>query len=127
MNGYFVFNEKTGMITATQVESDDRRTIGLIKDIRDGLEQTLNELIYALNAFADLYDLAPCGEYEVAYDFADITYNVDEDRARWYSYVIAGKIPFWYFLTKFEGFTEEEAKELEKANATKEPKILEEE
>lgn len=26
-NGYFVFNEKTGMVTATQVEADDRKTI----------------------------------------------------------------------------------------------------
>jgi len=116
-NGYFVFNSKTGMVTATQVESDDRRTIQTIKDIRDGLEQALDELVIALDEFANLYDTVPSGDYEVAYNFGDITYNVEEDRARWYSYVIGGKVPFWYFLTKFEGFTEEEAKEMEK-NAT---------
>ena len=32
-SGYFVFNEKTGMVTATQVEADDRRTIQFIKDV----------------------------------------------------------------------------------------------
>ena len=109
-NGYFVFNEKTGMITATQVESDDRRTIQLIKDVRDKLEDALNSLVYALNAFADLYDLAPVGEYEITYDFGDITYNVEEDRARWWQYVQAGKVPAWKYFVKFEGMSEEDAK-----------------
>lgn len=123
-NGYFVFNEKTGMVTATQVESDDRRTIQLIKDVRDKLEDCLNGLIHALNAFADLYDLAPVGEYEVVYDFGDITYNREEDRARWYSYVVAGKIPFWFYLTKFEGMTEDEAKALAAEAQPKAPALF---
>lgn len=123
-NGYFVFNEKTGMVTATQVESDDRRTIQFIKDVRDKLEECLNELVYALNVFADLYSLAPVGKYEITYDFGDITYNREEDRARWYGYVTAGKIPFWYYLVKFEGFSEEEAKELEEAAQPKEPTLF---
>ena len=50
-SGYFVFNEKTGMVTATQVEADDRRTIQFIKDVRDKLEDCLNGVIYALNVF----------------------------------------------------------------------------
>lgn len=112
-NGYFVFNEKSGMVTATQVESDDRRTIQLIKDCRDKLESCLDGLLYALNAFADIYELAPLGKYEVTYDFGDITYNREEDRARWYSYVTQGKVPFWYYLVKFEGFSEEDAKAIE--------------
>lgn len=114
-NGYFVFNAKNGVVTATQIDAEQQRTIQLIKDVRDKLQNCLEDLIYALDKFADLYDLAPVGEYETAFNFGDITYNVEEDRARWYSYVIAGKIPFWYFLKKFEGMTEEEAKELEAA------------
>lgn len=109
-NGYFVFNEKTGMVTATEVESNDRRTIQLIKDVRDKLEECLDGLINALNVFADLYGLAPAGVYEAVYDFGDITYNQDEDRARWWSYVQAGKVPPWKFFVKFEGMTEEDAK-----------------
>lgn len=118
-NGYFVFNEKTGMITATQVESDDRRTIQLINDVRNSLETCLNGLLYALDKFADAYELAPRGVYETVYDFEDITYSFEEDKARWYSYVTAGRVPFWYYLMKFEGFAEEEAKELEAAAAQK--------
>jgi A118 family predicted phage portal protein len=112
-NGYFVFNEKTGMITATQVESDDRRTIGTIKDIRDCLESALNDLIYALDKFADLYGLAPQGLYEVCYSFGDITYSQEEDKATWWKYVMAGKVPAWMYFVKFEGMTEDEAKAMQ--------------
>ena len=75
----------------------------------------MDDLIYALSKFADLYDLAPVGEYETVYGFGDITYNYEEDKARWWGYVQAGKVPFWKYLTKFENMSEEEAKELEKA------------
>lgn len=126
-NGYFVFNEKHGLSTATQVEADQQRTIQFIKDVRDKLESCLDGLIYALDKFADLYMLAPVGVYEVTYDFGDITYNEDEDRARWYSYVVAGKIPFWYFLMKFEGFSEEDAKAIEEQAQPKEPTLYGEE
>lgn len=109
-NGYFVLDEKTGMVTATQVEADDRRTIQLIKDVRDKLEICLDGAIYALNVYADLYGLAPAGNYEITYDFGDITYNREEDRARWWQYVVQGKVPAWMYFRKFEGLSEEDAK-----------------
>lgn len=112
-NGYFVFNEKTGMVTATQVEADDRRTIQLIKDVRDMLRICINDLIYALSKFEDLYGVTPAGNYEVVYKFQDITYSYEEDKARWYAYATSGKVPFWLYLTKFEGYSESEAKEIE--------------
>ncbi len=118
-NGYFVFNEKTGMVTATQVEADDRRTIQMVKDLRDKLEAALDGLIYALDKFADGYALAPAGSYKVTYDFGDITYNLEEDRARWWGYVLQNKVPFWYYMTRYEGMSEAEAKELETAAAPK--------
>lgn len=126
-NGYFVFNESTGIQTATQIEADQQRTIQLIKDDRDKLEICLNGVIYALDKFADLYDFAPVGAYEVVYDFGDITYNREEDRARWYGYAISGKVPFWYYLVKFEGLSEEEAKALEGAAKPKNTLFMTEE
>ena len=116
-SGYFVFNEKTRMVTATQVEADDRRTIQYIKDVRDKLEDCLNGVIYALNVFADLYSLSQVGAYKINYDFGDITYNYQEDKQFWIGYVNTGRVPFWYYLVKFEGFSEEDAKALsEEAN-----------
>lgn len=126
-SGYFVFNEKTGMVTATQVEADDRRTIQFIKDVRDKLEDCLNGVIYALNVFADLYDLTPVGVYETTYDFGDITYNREEDRARWWQYVVQGKVPAWLYFVKFEGMTEEEAKAMVEEAQPDEPKLFGEE
>lgn len=110
--GAFVLDRKTGQITATQVESDDRETIETIKDMRDALKDTIDQLIYALSVYADLYNLAPVGNYETSYGFGDLTYNYDEDRNRWYQYVSQGKVPFWMYLVKFEGMSEEEAKEV---------------
>jgi A118 family predicted phage portal protein len=128
-SGYFVFDQKTGMVTATQVESDDRRTIQLIKDCRDKLEDCMDGLIYALNVFADLYELAPVGPYETTYDFGDITYSREEDRARWWQYVIQGKVPAWLYYQKFEGMSEEEAKAMiaEAKSEQKSPSLFGEE
>ena len=120
-NGYFVFNESSGIQTATGVEAEQQRTIQFIKDVRDKLEACMDDLIYALNAFASLYGYAPEGKYEVVYDFGDITYNREEDRARCYSWVVAGRYPFWMYLVKYEGYTEEEAKALEKEAQPKAP------
>lgn len=117
-NGYFTFDEKTGsVVTATQVESADRRTIQLIKDIRDQLQGALEDTIYAINVFADLYQLAPVGFYTTEYNFGDITYNEDEDRQRNYQLMLQGLIPKWYYLMKWEGLSEDEAKAMvESAN-----------
>lgn len=109
-NGYFVIDEKTGMITATQVESDDRRTIQSIKDVRDAMQKCLDDLFYAQSVFADLYGLAPVGEYETHFDFGDITYSEEEDRARNLTLANAGYIPKWQYLVRFEGYSEEDAK-----------------
>ena len=123
-NGYFVFNETTGMVTATQVESDDRRTIQFIKDVRDKVDKCLNGLIYAMNVFADLYKLSPVGKYEVVYDFGDITYNREEDRLRWWGYVQAGKVPAYKYFMKFEGMSEEESKAMVEEAQPKQPTLF---
>ena len=123
-NGYFVFNEASGIQTATGVEAEQQRTIQFVKDVRDKLEGCLNGLIYALDVFADLYGLAPSGSYQVAYDFGDITYNRDEDRVRWWGYVQAGKVPAWMFFVKFEGMTEEDAKSMTEEAAPKETSLF---
>lgn len=123
-NGYFVFNEQSGIQTATGVEAEQQRTVQFIKDVRDKLESCLEDLIYALNVFADLYNLAPKGKYEATYGFGDITYSFEADKLTWYKYVVSGNVPFWYYLVKFEGFTEEEARKLEKEAQPKTPTLF---
>ena len=88
--------------------------------------KTMDDLLYAVDKFADLYDMAPVGEYEVVYGFGGLCYNYEEDKARWWGYVQAGKVPFWIYLTKFENMSEEEAKEVYKAaiEENKEPTLF---
>ena len=126
-NDYFSFDAKSGIQTATGVEASQQRTIQTIKDVRDKLESCMDGLIYALNVFADLYGLAPSGAYEVAYDFGDLTYNRDEDRSRWWGYVISGKVPAWMFFVKFEGMTEDDAKAMLAEATPPQPKMFEQE
>ena len=108
-NGYFVFNQSSGIQTATGVEADQQRTVQFIKDVRDQLESCLDDTLYALNVYADLYGLAPVGTYDVTYDFGDILYDREADRSRWWQYVMQGKAPAWLYFVKFEGMTKDEA------------------
>ena len=125
-NGYFTFDAMQGIQTATGVEASQQRTIQFIKDIRDKLQSSMNDLIYAIDKYADLYDLAPVGEYEIVYGFGDLCYSYEEDKARWWGYVQASKVPFWLYLIKFENMSEEEAKEVCQAAAeeNKEPTLF---
>lgn len=123
-NGHFVFNESGGIQTATQVEADQQRTIQFIKDVRDKLENCLRGLLYAISVFADLYDLAPSGEWEEVFSFGDISYSFEEDRARWWGYVTSGKVPAWMFFVKFEGMTEDDAKAMITEATPKQPTLF---
>lgn len=108
--GVFVMDGQTGMITATQVESDDRDTIQTIKSDRDALRDALLQAFYGADALATLYGMASLGEYEINFNFGDITYNYEEDKAAWRAYAMQGWVPKWLYFVKFEGMSEEEAK-----------------
>ena len=113
------------MMTATQVEADDQETIRTIKNIRDALQNTITNLLYAVNVFADLYsDIPPENwddtelangeireglESQIEFNFGDITYSYKEDKATWMTYVNQHFMPAWLYFTKFEGMEKEEA------------------
>jgi len=113
-NGYFVFNEKTGLTTATEIEADQQRTIQFVKDVRDKLEDAIKGLVYALNAFADLYYFAPVGTYneDDMIKFGSITYSFEADRQHHYALAMAGKYPWEEYYIKFLKCTREEAQSL---------------
>lgn len=110
--GVFVMDGQTGMITATQVEADDRDTIQTIKTDRDALQAAIGQAFYGANALCTLYNLSPLGDYSLDFSFGDITYNYEEDKMAWRSYVTAGWIPKWMYFVKFEKMSEEDAKAL---------------
>ena len=118
--GLFVLDEKTGMMTATQVEADDQETIRTIKNIRDALQACLENLFYALNVFIDRYcsqEEYPAEDWQelidaTTFDFGNILYNYAEDKASWYQYVNQGYVPAYLYFSKFEGMSEDEARKM---------------
>ncbi len=106
----FKLDEKTGMITATQVEADDQETIRTVKTLRDTLKIAIDDLVYACNKMADIRQDTLPTSYKIDYDWGDITYNYEEDRAMWLSYVTNGYVTPEKYFEKFEGMTPEEAK-----------------
>lgn len=114
-NGYFSFDESRGIQTATQVESDDRRTLHTIEAFRtilDGKHHDgiIHKIIYMLYATGTANGTIPTTNYDVACEFEDLVYNLEDDRARWWNYVTQAKVPAWMYFVKFEGMTEQEAK-----------------
>lgn len=110
--GVFTLDGQHGVVTATQVEADDRDTIQTIKADRDALQNAINQALYGANALADLMNLAPAGEYHADFNFGDITYSYEEDKANWKSYVLQGWVPAWRYFVKFEKMSEDEAKQM---------------
>ena len=110
--GFLKLDEKTGMMTATQVESDDQETIRSIKNIRDNLQAAIDDCLYALDVMASLYRLAPAGSYEVDYSFGDLLYNFHEDQQHHYALAMQGKYPWIEYYVKFLKYSREEAEEL---------------
>lgn len=117
--GMFVLDEKTGMMTATQVEADDQETIRTIKNIRDALQDAITQLLYGCNVMADLYSNTPPELWEtlkesMSFSFGDITYNYQEDMANWWKYRIQGDVPPWMYYVRFEKMSVDEAKKMVK-------------
>lgn len=130
--GFFQLDEKTGIVTATQVEADDQETIRTIKNIRDGLKNAMIQLLYGCNVMADLYSDTPPELWEtlkdnMSFSFGDITYNYQEDMSNWWKYRLQGDVPPWMYYVKFEKMSEEEARAMIEEATPKEPKLFEEE
>jgi len=114
-NGYFSFDETRGIQTATQVESDDRRTLHTIESFRtilDGKNHdgVIHRILYILYATGTANGTIPASGYQTACEFEDLVYNLEDDRARWWNYVVQGKVPAWRYFVKFEGMVEADAK-----------------
>ncbi len=133
--GFFVLDEKTGAITATQVEADDQSTIRTIKNLRDPLKDTMIKLLYGASKFADIYTNIPAESWSNTYsdmkaalsdafNFGDITYSYEEDKVSWWKYRLQGDVPPWMYYVKFEGMSEEEAKAMVAEAQPKEPKLF---
>lgn len=129
--GFFQLDEKTGMMTATQVEADDQETIRTIKNIRDALQDAITQLLYGCNIMADLYSDTPPELWDtlkesIEFHFGDPTYSYEEDKTAWWKYRLQGDVPPWMYYVKFEKMDIEEAKNMvaEAKEENKEPGLF---
>ena len=98
--------------TATELKILKQRTYSANKDNQEALQDTLDEIIYIMNVYCDLYGITPAGEYEVSYEWDDsLLVDVDTElgkRITLQQNGLASKVEnrMWYF-----GETEEQAKQ----------------
>lgn len=57
--------------TATEINASKQRSYASVSQMQHSLEKALKHLVYILDVYCDLYDLAPKGEYEVSAEWDD--------------------------------------------------------
>jgi len=112
--------------TAEEIKSSKQRSYSAVCDIQKSLEKALEHLVWVMDLYATMFQLAPRGEYEVAFTWGDgIMENTEVEFARRKMLADSGflkpeKLIAWYF-----GVSEEEAKEYMPAQGS--PSMFEEE
>ena len=98
--------------TAEEIKSSKQRSYSAVCDIQKALQGALEHLVWAMDIYASLYNLAPNGEYEVNITWGDgILQDTDREYLHRKDLVDSGylrpeKLLSWYF-----GISEEEAAE----------------
>lgn len=98
--------------TATELRMLRIRSYETNSHIQKAIEHALEDTIYVMNAYCDLYDITPDGEYEVSYEWDDSIINdTDTELTKRMILIqngIASKLEtrMWYF-----GETERQARE----------------
>ncbi len=100
--------------TATEILAAKSRQRTTVKAIQESFQAALEGLIYALDAFASLYRLAPEGDYELNFSWGDGVLDdpetVRQDKALMLQEIAAGITSPWEYRVAFKGENEETAK-----------------
>ena len=97
--------------TATEMKILKQRSFAANKHIQDSIQDALDDVVYVMDVYCDLYNVTPSGEYEVSYEWDDsIIVDTDVELEKKLSMLDAGitsklEIRMWYF-----GETENQAK-----------------
>lgn len=96
--------------TAEEVRMSKQRSYATVRSIQTALQKSLEHLVYILDAYATIYQMAPAGNYEATFDWDDSLVNDPDDRrTRFWGYVQAGKFPMKQYLMEYEHYTEADA------------------
>nr|DAH86682.1 MAG TPA: portal protein [Caudoviricetes sp.] len=98
--------------TATEINASKQRSYASVSQMQNSLEKALKHLVYILDVYCDLYDLAPAGEYEVSAEWDDsiIVDTESEQRIRLQETNLGLGSKLDYLMWRY-GLTEEQAQE----------------
>lgn len=139
-SGQFILNQKSGRLTATEVESDDNETVETITELRKSLMVAIKDLVYALDKYCDIVYKLPKGyvnalDKDVANEdifyFQDLISSFQQDRQRAYQLVLSNIYSKKKYLQEYEGFSSKEAEamleEIKSEQASENKGLFEEE
>ena len=99
--------------TATEIITAKQRSYSTITDIQMALQTAIEDLVYAMDVYATLYNLAPQGAYEVNCVWDDsIVVDAEAERSRDMNEVRMGLMQKWEYRVKWYGEDEETAKKV---------------
>lgn len=107
--------------TATEIKILKQRSFQANADIQQALEDTLRDVIYIMNAYCDLYEITPEGEYDASFEWDDsILVDIDTELNKRMSLLNAGltskvEVRMWYF-GETRRQAEEALQEIQKQN-----------
>lgn len=99
--------------TAEEIRSSKQRSYCFVCDLQNQLRSALEDLVYAMDVWTQIYGLAPAGEYCCSFEFDD---SIAADRQREYDekvrLVELGVMRPWELRAWYLGEDEQSAKEL---------------
>jgi len=97
--------------TAEEIKASKQRSYATVSDNQRALENALNDLVYAMDIWCTLYNLAPISKAEVSFEFDDsIIADRKTEFAEKQALVSAGIMTKWEFRMWYFGEDEETAK-----------------
>ena len=96
--------------TAEEIRTSKQRSYALISDIQTALQGALEQLIYAMDVWATIGNIAPRGKYDVSFEWGDsvLTDTQSEQTIRMQEVASGLLRPEHYLMWRY-GITEEEA------------------
>lgn len=97
--------------TAEEIKNSKQRSYATVKSLQNTLESALDNLVYAMDVWADIYGLAERGKYETAYGWDDsIIVDAEKEREEYRKDVAIGALNIWEYRMKRYGEDEKTAK-----------------
>lgn len=99
--------------TAEEIKVSKQRSYSTVVDIQKAIKIALTDLVYAMDVYVTLGELAPAGEYDISFEFDDsLVVDSKTEQAIMLQEVSAGLIKPEIYLMRRYGVSEEQARKM---------------